>query len=295
MKICRDISPLRYPGSKQKLVPYIEKILTFNCISPDTIVEPFVGGGSVTLSLITNGIVNNAIISDFDPLVNSFWAILFSDPKVLVNFIEKVKINLSTFYKFKEVSYNPANFDIKERAKACLFLNRTSFSGIIASSAGPIGGSKQESIYRIDCRFNKESIIEKIEYLSAFKKQIIVLPSSWKKTISYSIKKYGNQNKMKKLLFYLDPPFYHKAECLYGTFFNHKQHVELASYLKKFGSIWILSYDNTPEIKKLYDVHVGKSLNIELPYSINSHSKRIASELIITPLKLPLSLNKLND
>jgi DNA adenine methylase len=247
----------------------------------------------MTLSLLTRGIVNNAIISDSDPLINAFWSVLFKEPLILIDFIEKVPVNLKSFYKFKEISRKPKAFSKYDRAKSCLFLNRTSFSGIIASAAGPIGGHEQKSEYTIDCRFNRTALIEKIEYISTFKKQIIVMSSDWKKAISYAQHKYDERKKSKKLFFYLDPPFYHKAESLYQTYFKLGQHDELAKYLKKFRAMWILSYDNTPEIKKLYAAHSGKSLHIEMPYSINSHAKRNASELIITPLKLPHSLSRI--
>lgn len=283
MNFDRDISPLRYPGSKQKLIPYIERILTHNCLSPDIIVEPFVGGGSVFLSLITRGIVERAIISDFDSLLYSFWSAVFSEPDMLIDFVRHVRIDLKTFYKYKEVSKNPKVSNKDELAKACLFLNRTSFSGIIAPSAGPIGGSKQESQYKVDCRFNRSAIISRIEYISAFQDQVAVFPYDWQRTVSYSLKKHPKGN----FLFYFDPPFYHKAKDLYRTFFTESQHEVLAAFLQEFPYPWVLSYDNAVEIRKLYSRHKGQSLHVEVPYSINSQAKRIANELIISPLELP--------
>ena len=286
MNFDRDISPLRYPGSKQKLIPYFEGILTHNCLSPDIIVEPFVGGGSVFLSLLTRGIVEKAIISDFDSLLYSFWSAVFSEPDMLIDFVRHVHIDLKTFYKYKEVSKNPKLSNKNELAKACLFLNRTSFSGIIAPSAGPIGGSKQESQYKVDCRFNRSAIISKIEYISAFQDQVDVFPYDWQRTVSHSLKKYPKG----KFLFYFDPPFYHKAKDLYRTFFAKSQHEVLAAFLQEFPYTWILSYDNALEIRKLYSRHKGQSLHVEVPYSINSHAKRIANELIISPLELPRTI-----
>jgi len=49
----------------------------------------------------------------------------------------------------------------------------------------------------------------------------------------------------------------------------------------------VLSYDNAPEIKKMYSQKKYIKTHIEVPYSINSHAKRIEKELIITPLSLP--------
>lgn len=287
-----NISPLRYPGSKQKLIPYIEKILVYNCISPEILVEPFVGGGSVFLSLIINGNVEKAVIADKDILIYSFWLTLFKKPQVLIDFINKVKIDLKTFYGFKSIAKDPCSSNHDELAKACLFLNRTSFSGVIAPSSGPIGGVLQKSEYSIGCRFNRESLCEKIAYISAFSKQITILPFGWRKTIDHCQKKLKNKYSIKKQLYYFDPPFYRKAQELYRTYFTDVQHQELAKFLQKFKSIWLLSYDNVPEIKEIYKCHRGKPFNIQIPYSINSHAKRIAHELIITPMNLPSSNTK---
>jgi hypothetical protein len=46
----------------------------------------------------------------------------------------------------------------RDIAVKCLFLNRTTFSGILHGRAGPMGGRKQQSDYKIDCRFNKDGL-----------------------------------------------------------------------------------------------------------------------------------------
>ena len=53
---------------------------------------------------------------------------------------------------------------------AGLFLNRTNFSGIL--KAGPIGGKAQTSKYKLDCRFNKERIIQSILDIAAYKNRV---------------------------------------------------------------------------------------------------------------------------
>ena len=52
-----------------------------------------------------------------------------------------------------------------ELATKCLFLNRTTFSGILNGRAGPIGGRAQSSEFGIGCRFNLDGIVERLEYV----------------------------------------------------------------------------------------------------------------------------------
>jgi DNA adenine methylase len=276
-------SPLRYPGSKRKLFNYLEKVLVYNNLQPRIIVEPFVGGGSIFLNFLSRHEKIRAIIADRDELIYNFWKILFTQPSYLIDFIRKVKINLKAFDHYKYISSHPTKFNRKKLAEACLFLNRTSFSGILNNSAGPLGGWKQKSVYKIDCRFSRKNLIKKIKNVSIFKSRVIILPYDWKETIKYVIKrsKYKNES----LLFYFDPPFYKKAAQLYRYHFNPTTHRNLRDELMKLNYPWILSYDRAKEIQNLYSSF--SKIHISMPYSINSPAKRLEKELIITSLRLP--------
>lgn len=274
-------SPLRYPGSKIKLVKYLSKVLEFNDFEPKILVEPFVGGGSVFLNFLENAWVDRVIIGDKDRLVFSFWKVLFENPQHLIKFVKKAEINTKNFTFYKEVAGNESKYNERKLAEACLFLNRTSFSGILANSAGPIGGKKQESEYKIDCRFNKEILIQKIKKISSFALKVTILPYDWSQTINYALKNSGEA----KILFYLDPPFYHKADKLYRHYFNSEApHLALSRKLKDLKHRWILSYDRVPEIKEMYKSFIQRSL--AFPYSINSPARRIEKEYFITSKNL---------
>jgi DNA adenine methylase len=89
------------------------------------------------------------------------------------------------------------------------------------------------------------------------------------------------------LFFYFDPPFFKKADGLYRCYFNKEEHKQLHKEIICLRYDWVLSYDNAPEIRRLYSNDKYIPMHIEVPYSINSHAKRIEKELIITPLALP--------
>ncbi len=275
-------SPLRYPGSKRKLVNYLERVLTHNNLLPQIFIEPFVGGGNVFINFLKNHQNSVAIIADKDELVYSFWKTLFIEPSYLINFVKRVNITVKNFDRYRFIAANPTRFDRRELARACLFLNRTSFSGILNNSAGPIGGREQSSVYKIDCRFGRKNIIKKIKEVSAFKNRVTILHRDWQKTLKYTerydYKKVG-------LFFYFDPPFFKKADQLYRHYFNEEDHKNLRAGLLKLKAPWILSYDKVKEIQDLYANFM--SINVSMPYSINSPAKRLEKELIITPLKLP--------
>ncbi len=276
-------SPLRYPGSKRRFFNYLESILAYNNYSPSVLIEPFVGGGSIFLNFLIRHKKSKVVIADRDELIYSFWKILFSEPDYLIKFIKKVRINLKKFDQYKHISSHPSGFSRRKLAEACLFLNRTSFSGILKENVGPLGGRGQKSIYKIGCRFGRKNLIRKINFISFFRQRVVVLPFDWEETLKYVArrKNYKHVN----LLYYFDPPFYEKADQLYRYYFNSSAHINLRDKLIKLKQPWILSYDRAKKIQDFYSVF--KKINVSMPYSINSPAKRLEKELIITPFKLP--------
>lgn len=284
--ITTNLSPLRYPGSKRKIALYIREILQHNKLTPDLLVEPFVGGGSISLFFIANNFVKKIIISDKDRLISSFWKVVFSNPDNINRFIQRVKINLKNFDKYKNIAKDTENYNETELAKACIFLNRTSFSGVLANPACPLGGREQKSDYKIDCRFNRKTIVKKISCIASLKSRVIVRNGHWKDIIKYAEDWRKDNKEYKKTFIYLDPPFYLKGESLYRNYFENNQHEELSKELEKITCPWILSYDNVLQVRKLYE-NFKNIVYIDMPYSINSHANRIEKELIITNLSLP--------
>ena len=122
------LSPLRYPGAKRRLVAYVADVLAMNGRSPGLFVEPFAGGASVALQLASDGVVDDLGLIDADPRIAAFWQAVFWDTNWLVDQINSVPLDLSTWRAMK------SNADTSRRglALAALYLNRTSFSGILA-------------------------------------------------------------------------------------------------------------------------------------------------------------------
>lgn len=62
-----NLSPLRYPGGKNKIYNKVLEIL--KPYNPTTYVEPFAGGESIALRLLYNNEVEKIIINDYDKSV----------------------------------------------------------------------------------------------------------------------------------------------------------------------------------------------------------------------------------
>ena len=154
----KQLSPLRYPGGKRKLVPYVQAVLKANGLCPDVFVEPFAGGASVALELAATRAVAQIGLADRDPYIAAFWETVFFDCDWLCRQVEEIEVTLETWERMKKTRFRSR----RSLALACLFLNRTSFNGTLQSRAGPIGGKSQVSRYAIDCRFPRKRLIKRL-------------------------------------------------------------------------------------------------------------------------------------
>lgn len=272
------LSPLRYPGGKRRLVPYVAATLTANDLRPGLFVEPFAGGASVSLELMHGGLVDRIGIADSDPMVAAFWATVFEDTDWLCRKIENIEIDLDAWRKHKTARYTAR----RSLAIACLFLNRTSFNGALHRRAGPIGGQEQASDHKLDCRFPRETLVRRIRACAALGDRVaFVLHEEAGRTIA-AARKTARANGW-STFFYLDPPFWAKSDLLYRHSFQRWQHEELAESLLWLQDPWLLSYDPAPEIEGLYAGHRGvQSATVELLYTAARRSA--GHELVVTNL-----------
>jgi DNA adenine methylase len=252
-----SLSPLRYPGSKRKLLPAIRQIIAANCEEVDLFVEPFCGGASVSLGLLELGVVKHALIADYDPLIAAFWRQAAAAPETLIQAMNREPVTVDRWAYWKNLQAGSR----LNRAMKCLYLNRTTFSGIIGGSAGPIGGRAQASKYPIDCRFNKEQLAKRILHIGKLKcdgKLLSPSEGTWQETLRLSTE-FAAELKAKSVIIYLDPPYVEKAHHLYDRPFQDDDHKTLAAALVGDQRQWILSYDREPLVLNLYrnygDIH----------------------------------------
>lgn len=280
------MSPLRYPGSKRKMLPSIQQVIEGNIPKPELFVEPFCGGASVSLGLLEMNAVERVILADLDPLIASFWleATLNADRLIDDMMNEPVTLERWDFWRAK----NPRSS--RMRALKCLFLNRTTFSGIIGGSAGPIGGRAQSSKYTIDCRFEKEPLarrIRNVQSLANAGRIVGVFQERWQEAILRS-EVIASEFPADATLFYLDPPYIEKASRLYERPFSDRDHHALASFLgEDTKHRWILSYDREPLVLDLYRNRVGiREFRVTHHYTMSGNRRRPipGREIIFTNL-----------
>lgn len=246
------LSPLRYPGGKTRLVPAIRQLIEQSGTRPGLLIEPFAGGASVSLGLLQSDTVDRVLIADLDPLVAAFWHQAAHNAEELIDAMWEEPVTLGRWDHWQATTPETQ----LGRAIKCLFLNRTSFSGIIGGSAGPIGGRAQASQYPIDCRFPKATLARRIRNIARLASQgriAGVLQGPWQETLA-TAKHYSGQD---GAVTYLDPPYVQKADRLYRRHFAEGDHEDLAHHLAGTNHRWILSYDTDPAVFDRYQGLAG--------------------------------------
>lgn len=239
-------SPLRYPGGKNKLAKFIALLCKKNNINGHYI-EPYAGGASVALHLLLNSHVKEVTINDYDKAIFAFWYAIINDTKKFCRKIETVEVTIKNWRKFKAIYTNKDSEPLFDLGFATFFLNRTNRSGII--DGGVIGGMLQEGEYKIDCRFNKKKLIERIKLIASHEKNIHL----YNLDALDLIKKIQKKNVSRNAVFYFDPPYYLKGPSLYMNHYRYDDHKIVSEKIQRMRNArWIVSYDNVSEIKKLY-------------------------------------------
>jgi len=237
-------SPLRYPGGKSRIFPFVSKLFYENDMIGFSYAEPYAGGSGLALRLLFGEYVNKIYLNDLDSSIYAFWKSVLNHTEDLCEWITSVEVNIKNWRHYKNIYLHADDFTELELAKATFFLNRTNVSGII--TGGMIGGLAQRSKYNIDARFYRDESVAKIRDIATLKHRIEL---SNLDGISFVDRL---DRRKEKVFIYLDPPYYQKASELYMNHYLAADHKRLSRHVHKLQKKWMVSYDEHEFILNLY-------------------------------------------
>jgi len=267
-----SLSPLRYPGGKSKIFNKVKTIIETNSLGDRIYVEPFAGGFGIGLRLLCNGIVKSAILNDFDSHIYHFWYAVLHHTDELLKMIKDTPITIKEREKQKSIYIDKTTDNVSD-GFATLFLNRVNFSGII--DGGPIGGLSQNGNYKIDCRFKKKEIENKIKKIALLKNYIKLYNCDASDLIKNHLRDI-----ICKSFFNIDPPYVKKGQTLYSNYFKEEDHRSferiITEYLVK--TQWIVTYDDCDLIREIYkNYHL---VNYEILHNARGNVR--GKEIVVT-------------
>lgn len=264
-------SPLRYPGGKTVLAPEFKKIIEHAGLKKPIYVEPYAGGAGAALALLFDNQVSRIVINDLDYSIYCFWKSVTESPNEFIRKLYRTSVTILEWEKQKKIYLDDRTGEF-ERGFAAFFLNRTNRSGVM--SAWPIGGVDQLGNYKIDARYNKKNLAERIRKIGEYENRIEIYNDDGIAVTKRYIKRENT-------FIYLDPPYFEKGAMLYMNHYGENDHQNLADVLNKNSKRnWVLTYNELIKIKNLYPNRSRRRLSFN--YRVHDSSEpRKAHELMI--------------
>lgn len=247
-----------------KVSSYIKRLYEVNDLCGGTYIEPYAGGASVALSLLFDGYAKRIRINDVDKSIYAFWYAVIDETEALCRMIADTPVTMDVWKKQYEVQRRKGEADLLALGFSTFFLNRTNRSGIL--TGGVIGGKEQTGKYKMDARYNKTDLIERIEAVADYAGRIELTMMDAVELIKRYKRKPAD-----KTFCYLDPPYYVKGRDLYLNYYKQKDHTAIAEAIKMYKGNWIVSYDAVDFIKELYKDY--RQIEYGLSYSAGSRGK----------------------
>ncbi|WP_409047884.1 DNA adenine methylase [Microbacterium sp. HA-8] len=273
------LSPLRYPGGKSALAGLFADLIQELGIDGAVYVEPYAGGAGAGIALLREGIVDHLVVNDFDSAVHAFWHSVVHQNAAFVELIKSAQLTITEWLKQREIYRQGDVGRSLELGFAFFYLNRTNRSGVL--TGGVIGGLDQSGNYKIDARFNRETLVSRVEAIGALADRITVRDDDGRSII----RDYASDS---NAFLYIDPPYVEAGSKLYLNAFDARDHSDLATVVAAVTDAhWLMTYDRSPLIEQLYADF------LTFPYDLN-YSARYpgrASELMIVSSNLERAIS----
>jgi len=256
-------SPFRYPGGKTWLIPVVREWLNQNS-DKKTLVEPFAGGGIVSLTAVFEGLANRATMIELDREVAAVWEVIINgDHGWLAERINSFDLTPDNANRILQIE----NKTIEEQAFSTILKNRIFHGGIITKGSGLL--KKGENGKGIKSRWYAKTLHDRIMAIGDIKSKIDFITGD----AFEALKNIVNEE---NTFSFIDPPYTVAGKRLYTHFeIDHDALFALSARLKgKF----MITYDDSEEIRALANKH-----NLEfrtIPMKTTHHVQK--NEIIIS-------------
>ncbi|MCL6431461.1 MAG: DNA adenine methylase [Anaerolineae bacterium] len=256
-------SPFRYPGGKTWLVPHIRLWLRSLSCRPAELVEPFAGGAIVSLTAVFENLVDRATLVELDEQVAAVWqTILSEDGTRLAEDVARFTVSAEAIRDLLARSQN----SLYDLAFATLVRNRVQRGGILAPGASLMKSG--ENGRGLASRWYPQTLRKRILAIAAMRERIRFVHADG---VAY----LRGHACRRDVVYFIDPPYTVAGRRLYTHFeVDHDQLFAIAATLV---GDFLMTYDNTPEVRWLAEKHGFQTTEIAM---MNTHNAT-KTELLI--------------
>lgn len=258
----------RCPGGKRRIAGTIVEGILRQCGDQPltSYCEPFAATASVCLHLLrTVGGVRRVWLNDVDRGTFALWWCVLNEPDDFLRLVGRFKPSKRAFLRFKrDLLMGGAGLPLAELALQKVACHQMSFSGLGAMA----GGAMTEVGSRWSPRHIRRNVEEARRLLAG--REVRITNMDYKRVL---------REIDADTFVFLDPPFYRQGSVLYQHSFAPADHAELAAMLRSSRFKWLLSYDDCPEVRGLYDGDEVRE--VRMKYTIHTVTRK--NELLIAP------------
>lgn len=263
-----QLSPFRYPGGKTWLIPYIKTWLSNLKDKPEYFIEPFAGGGIVSLTVAYEGLADKVIMSEIDEDVAAVWHTIFAgDVEWLIERIINFKL---TAENIQAVLLEPAKSN-KEKAFQTILRNRISHGGILAPGAGIV--KHGENGKGLASRWYPQTLKKRLHIISKLSKIITFVQGDGFDVCNQYI---DNPH----AVFFFDPPYTAGGKSAGRRLYTHSviDHPKLFELASKIPGEFLMTYEISDEVRGL-----AKDHHFEFkPIPMQNRRNAVMKELLIS-------------
>jgi len=230
-------------------------------------VEPYAGGAGIALELLFDEKIGHVYLNDSSLHIHAFWRAVLTETERFCQMVSRVRLTINTWRRHREVVRHPTEHDFVQLGFSTFYLNRCNRSGVLR--AGVIGGLAQGGSWKMDARFMRRALIDRIESLAEYRKDITVTNHDAEEFMTTKVNAITGPT-----IVYCDPPYYEGADRLYLDTYQPGDHARLAMVIQeKLRHPWLVSYDGHRDIIALY--RKRRRFHYALQYSaMRSYSAR---------------------
>lgn len=260
-------SLFRYPGGKTWLVPQIRKWLSSLPHRPRELIEPFAGGGIVSLTAAFENLVGKVTLVELDEDVAAVWITVLDDSaEWLADRV--VNFDLTPESVAETLAETPQS--TPERAFQTLLRNRVLHGGILAPGSGLIKHGENGKGLR--SRWYPSTLRKRILNIARIRERISFVHGDGMQTIRENAHRAD-------AAFFIDPPYTAAGKRAGRRLYRHNEldHQELFRSTAALASDFLMTYDYADGVLELARQY---GLDTEAVAMSNTHHA-IMRELLI--------------
>ena len=234
-------SPFRYPGGKTWFVPRLREWLHSQPALPGVLVEPFAGGGIISLTAVSERMASKALMVELDDEIAAVWKLVTQgQSEWLAGRILKFEMNMENVV----AELKKESCDDRDVAFRTILKNRTLHGGILAAGSGFLKNG--ESGKGILSRWYPETLAKRLREIDKIHSKLEFRHADALAVLD----EYKNEP---SAVFFIDPPYTAGGKNAGRRLYSHHEldHDLLFQTCSSLKGDFIMTYDRAPEVVKL--------------------------------------------